>query len=364
MVTLTYDEETQESRDAARMFCYADVQAFMRRLRQAARRAGQESGIRFVVAGEQGDREGRCHWHIILYSEIDLCTLGKVTRWGHHIKDPERFLTRGKNKKRCHWSLWDKGFVTFQRADLKEMRYAAWYVVMDQYTAEKSKGTARQADVINFATGLFRMSKRPAIGESWLVQKMEALDRRNAVLPNLNLQVPGMPGYWQPNGTFRKKLLWHLVALNKRISWSTGAPASQWAALCSNLANSEADRRILDGKVAEAWDHAENAAEWDFEFVSRSKPQSVYARADVRRQCGGPLPCKTCLDALSDSQLAGLGVERIEGGAESIWDYVYLDDGKWLSTRKSKPGSQPHRYCIKRRTEPQKLGHAFPLYRP
>lgn len=365
MITLTYDNESQENRDAAMMFSYTDVQAFMRRLRQAARRAGQTSGIRFVVAGEQGPKTNRCHWHIVLYSQIDLRLLGEVSRFGRVLKDPKKFTTvYGGPKLRCHWTLWGKGFVTFQEANLRAMRYCAWYVVMDQYTAEKSKGTAREAKVLNFATALFRMSKRPAIGEKWLVQKMEALDRRNAVLPNLNLQVPGMPGYWQPNGLFRKKLLWHLVALNQRISWSTGAPAPQWTPLLSNLAHSDADRRILDGTAQEEHDDDDDAGDIGWEIVNRATPVKSDFRTDLRYKCGRGLPCKTCLDALSESQLAGLGVERIEGGSESIWDYVYLDDGKWLSTRKTKPGSQPHRYCVKRRTEPKELGHAFPLFRP
>ncbi|WP_334193561.1 rolling circle replication-associated protein [Pararhodobacter sp.] len=362
-VTLTYDNETEENRDAAGMFCYSDVQDFLRRVRQAARRAGQASGIRFVVAGEQGDRKGRCHWHIVLYSDTDLRLLGKVSRFGRVISDPEQMMTRGKKKKRCHWTLWGKGFVTFQSAALAEMRYVAWYVVMDQYTSEKSKGTARQSTAINFATGLFRMSKRPGIGERWLVQKMEALDRKGAVLPTLNLQVPGMPGYWQPNGTWRKKLLWHLVALNQRVIWSTGAPAPQWAALYSNLAKSDAYRRILDGETqAEQYDDDDESIGW--EIVRRSAPVRVDFRTDLRFKCGRAYPCRSCLDAYQDADLAEFGVERREEGSQ-IWEYYVRDTGEWVGrARGNAPGSQPHRYCIKRRTDPEGLGHAFPLFRP
>jgi len=363
ILALTYANDTQAQRDAAAMFCYADVQAFMRRLRQAARRAGQSAGIRFIVAGEQGDRNGRCHWHMILYSDVDIRTLGEFSICGRQVTDPNRMMTLPNNEVRLDWTIWGQGFVTLQEPDERGMAYVLSYCLKDQFTVEKSRGTARQANVENFATGLFRMSKRPAIGEKFLVQKMEALDRKGAVLPNLNIKVPGLSGYWQPHGSFRKKLLYHLVALNKRIEWATGAPAPQWSSLLANLAHSPADRSILDGKPdAEQYEAPED---WDRDFINRARSAKEYARLDVRERCGYALPCRACLDGLDQAQLAGLGLYRVQGDEEHIFNYRHLfalrdpDSGGT-----SRPGSQPHRYCVRRRTDPDRLRLAFPTWRP
>lgn len=80
----------------------------------------------------------------------------------------------------------------------------------------------RVAKSENFATGLFRMSRRPARGERWLIRKMENLDAIGSVLPSLNIKIPDMTGYWQPGGAFGNKVLWHLVVLNKRYVWTHG----------------------------------------------------------------------------------------------------------------------------------------------
>ena len=273
-ITLTYSDETQESRDGARMFRYADIRAFLARLRSAARRqAGRVSTIRFICAGEQGDRLGRCHWHIILYSEVDLTTLGEFRLRGNYCAGRKDIITSGKQVRRLNWTLWRFGFVAVQEPDQSAMNYVLSYCLKDQFTEEKTHGTMREAKAENFATGLFRMSKRPAIGENFLMRKMESLLEKNAVLPSLNIKVPGFHGYWQPSGTFRKKLLWCLVALNKRILWATGANAPQWPSLLASCSQNETETGVLNGKTASFYTvpgsllwKAENSGDsWGFE---------------------------------------------------------------------------------------------------
>ena len=189
-VSLTYDDNAPGGYDAARFFAYGDVRAFVQRVTAALRRINKSLAVRFICAGEQGDRYGRCHWHLVLYSDYDLRQLGTVRfcsadlpcyqdgkrlRWGDVITDPEAMMTVGKDKRRLHWSLWavDKqplGFVSFGSADEAGISYVLSYCLKDQFTYERSQGTAREAKSENFATGLFRMSKRPAIGEAWLMQ--------------------------------------------------------------------------------------------------------------------------------------------------------------------------------------------------
>lgn len=157
-LALTYSDRTEKGRDGARMFAYADVRDFLKRLRSAAHyavekeneRRIEEAGhvfvetlpapvVRFLCAGEQGSRNGRCHWHLILFSNLDLLTLGEITLRGRKLTDRADIMTVGKRKRRCHWSLWadDKtplGFVTFQEPDQGGMSYVLSYCLKDQFT--------------------------------------------------------------------------------------------------------------------------------------------------------------------------------------------------------------------------------------
>lgn len=293
-VALTYSDATPEGRDGARMFQYSDVRAFLKRLRQAmvrhieANSLNVEPTVRFLCAGEQGDRNGRCHWHMIIYSSVDLTRLGIVEGFPKHSVGPRKkavltergdMLTLGKDERRLNWSLWPLGFVTFQEPDEGGMKYVLSYCLKDQFIGAKAKDTMREAKQENFATGLFRMSKRPAIGENWLLRKMEELDAKGAVLPALQLRIPDFGGYWVPSGLFREKLLWGLVAINKRHFWSTGRNAPQWAALLASCSENETDLEILNGNAKKKADPDYQDPEARAEFDSRWKRDEQQATA-------------------------------------------------------------------------------------
>lgn len=345
-VALTYGEDTREQRDAARMFCYADVRAFMARLRDTLRRKKLSGSVRFLCAGEQGDRYGRCHWHLILYSDADLTQIGEFTHYGRAVTDRAQMMTIGKRKRRLHWSLWGNGFVTLQEPDEGGMAYVLSYCLKDQFTEEKSHGTMREAKAENFATGLFRMSKRPAIGEDFLMRKMEALEATASVLPSLQIKIPDMSGYWHPNGTFREKLLWCLVALNRRTVWATGADAPQWAALVASCRDNSKDMEILCGKEIEQEDDAESD---EAIFARRAREMAGnQRRGEIARRCGSVLPCRDCLHELSDDQLTGIGVQRLWPEDGSEWQYDALPGFGHLAERRKESLGHINPYCQQR----------------
>ena len=352
-VALTYNNDTQENRDAAAMFNYGDVRAFLKRLLRASTYKKPGSRVRFICAGEQGDRYGRCHWHLILYSDLDLTQLGTVQLRGETITDRNDMFTVGKQKRRLDWSLWGKGFVTFQEPDQGGMAYVLSYCLKDQFTQQKSEGTMREAKSENFATGLFRMSKRPSIGESWLMRKLEGLDASGSVLPSLQIKIPDMSGYWHPNGVFREKLLWGLVALNQRIVWATGANAPQWAALLASCKDNPSDLEILNVTQKEPDDETLDAR------IARTQREAAgeAITRETARRCGGQLPCTQCLAGLSDADLESLGVAatfndwgdptfEATSGFESVTD------------RQATSGGGINPFCQNRGSAPQR--RAFP----
>jgi len=264
-VTLTYNTATEENRDARRMFQYTDVSAFLKRLRRAASYLAEKHKwnvvpyVRFICAGEQGERgENHCHWHLVLYSNFDIRGIGEFQgivdgkkRVVIYPADAEHMMTVRRRKRRLDWSVWGRGFVTIQEADLAGMHYVLSYCLKDQFAAENAVGTLREAKSEAFATGLFRMSKRPAIGEEYLVRKMEGLLAKGAVLPNLMIPVPDVDYKWWPTGPLREKCLWHLSAINRRIRWATGRDAPQWSSLLASVSENEKELEILDGQETE-----------------------------------------------------------------------------------------------------------------
>lgn len=322
-VTLTYSDDTQASRDAAAMFCYADVADFLKRLRSAARYEAKKGKwnfapvVRFLCAGEQGSRNGRCHWHLILYTNFDLARLGQFRLRGKLVSHRRDMITVGKRKRRLNWSLWDKGFMTLQEPDQSAMNYVLSYCLKDQFTEEKSRDTMRHAQAENFATGLFRMSKRPAIGENFLMRKMESLLEKGACLPALKISIPDFKGYWQPSGSFRKKLLWCLVALNKRILWTTGAPAPQWSSLIASCSENQSDLEVLLGPQEEKPDYAEIARKLGRRLESYAL--GAEARAFEARPCS----CRNCLDGLDDNQLETRDLYRVRFAGKATAEYFH-----------------------------------------
>lgn len=349
VIALTYSDETEIGRQGARMFAYADVRAFFARLRAAARRYAEAERlnevpvIRFLCAGEQGDRNGRCHWHMIVYSNVDLMKLGTFEgRFGRVTKRAD-MMTVGKRKRRLNWSLWPYGFVTLQEPDQGGMNYVLSYCLKDQFTGEKSEGTMREAKSERFATGLFRMSKRPAIGEAWLYSKMEALDAKGAVLPAVELRIPDFHGYYVPSGSFREKTLWALVALNRRVVWATGAPAPQWPSLLASCRENEADLEILNGPQT---DEEEDPLEVEF-GRRRSQAAGESARRDFARRCGSAVACDWCLGFLTEAALAERGIERFEDEAGG-WQYRSAPGRASLAERRAERGSGINPDCRER----------------
>lgn len=350
-LAFTYDDSTEANRDAARMFQYDDMRAFFHRLRRAIRYKFPEAApeVRFLVAGEQGDRNKRCHWHAIIYSGVDLCSLGtfetvkRGQRKRSKVTERQQMLSAGKRKIRLNWSLWGKGYVTLQEPDQGAMNYVLSYVLKDQFTEEKSRDTMREAKSENFATGIFRMSKRPAIGEAFLYGKLAALDAANQCLPSLNLKVPGFHGYYHPSGSFREKMLWALVALNQRAIWTTGAPAPQWSSLLASCSDNQSDLEVLLGPQENPQDLVALASE----LATKQRDHAGQAaRRDFARTCGAELPCEACLGALSDATLSTLGVERLYDNRAIF--YVPAQGFEPVETRQSRFAGRSNPHCQKR----------------
>lgn len=312
-ITLTYNDETQSSRDGSKFFRYSDIQLFLKKLREAAfERWNVRGAVRFISAGEIGSKgDQRCHWHIVLYSQVELLDLGifKNPFSGKLITTYDEKITTTKRKKRLAWSMWPQGFITVQVPDQQGIAYALIYALKDQFNLKNSKGTMRQTRSENYAAGHFRMSKAPPIGGAWLDQKIDRLYQTLSVLPNLHLNVPSYSGYWYPSRVLRDKLLRAMVSINDLSIQQLGRSAPQWKTLLSTIDPESKDYEVLtNGEEREEQETDDAEFKRRFELRSKEYDQSRSNR-DTRKRCGGISPCAACLRSLSDEQFDAVSKE-------------------------------------------------------
>lgn len=148
-VTLTYGASLQygSAVDApgAQVFRYSDVQAWIRKFRDAG------FPCRFVVASEMGARKGRIHHHAILFWQDAIPTLGDgrpMPDGVYQDSDPWWVDADGNSRGRTQWDP-----VT-----PKAIRYVAKYIL-------KPDGVG--------AASMFRMSKKPAIGARYFMERAD-----------------------------------------------------------------------------------------------------------------------------------------------------------------------------------------------
>lgn len=351
-ITLTYGNETQDQRDGAAMFRYYDIQNLLKVLRRRIHyRTGQVDALRYVCAGEQGDRNGRCHWHIIIFSDHDLLEVGTFKGRFGPVTDRAKIIS-GAKPKRYTWDCWPHGFVVVQEPDQGGISYAVTYALKDQFTAEKSKGTARETKVETFATGMFRMSKTPPIGWNFVQAELQRMKEGGYVLPFPRLQIPDFRAdYWSPKATLRHYLLEGMRDINREHREREGVNLPQWRALLAACSENDNDMEILlHGEEIETEDETSIERELNLrarEFAERQRIGRVLTR------CGSSLPCTSCLRGFGRTTLDALGVEpyQTEGGQQAFRNIGdQTGHALWEAQRDRKGAGKPHPRCGLRNT--------------
>lgn len=322
-ITLTYANESRSDREGAKIFRYNDdIRPFLNNLRRQIKYyTGKTGDLRFLVAGENGSKKGRVHWHIILLSDSDLSEFGKWTTL-QGKKAPFAYDTN------LLWSLWPHGLVHVQQPDQGGITYVLKYIMKDQYSLANSKGTMRESTSEVFASSYFRMSKSPPIGAKWLYREM-LWYRENLALPtNLNFKVDGYSGYWHPKGDLRAWMLRELYEISEDIYESTGRKPPQLSALLGTVVAQEKDWQVLA---------------YGEEFKETIEEDSGYTtspRSEIRRKCGGILPCERCQGKLTK-----------EGKALF---QTWLEDELKIATSDKNTEPRPHPFCQSRGTRKNK----------
>lgn len=300
-INLTYNSETQHNIDGSKVFQYGDVSAFLKNLRRQIKYWYKKDGeVRFLCCGENGSKKGRVHWHLIIFTNVDLTSLGKF----RCFKTKEK-LGHNQNllERRLHWSLWKHGLVYLQQANQEGISYCLKYAFKDQFNVVKSQGTAREHKSEVYSSSYFRMSKSPPIGVPWLEQKLARLRAKRSVVTNLKLPVDGYSGYWWPKGNIRDQLIDGLREINEDTIKATGRPCPQWRTLVNSLVALEKDQERLENGTEKEFDEdfKDGTFERQISLASREL-EDMEGRRRIRQNCGGAYPCNKCQRAFTERQ--------------------------------------------------------------
>lgn len=131
-VTLTYgrDEYGDADHINAAVLTYSDAQKYFKRLRKTVGK------FKYFVVGEYGEKKGRAHWHVILFTNKEI---------------PD--IKTGVNFMETHW---DHGWTYIEKFHPQQAYYCCKYVFKDYKDDLK--------------TALHNMSKKPPLGHEYFQQ--------------------------------------------------------------------------------------------------------------------------------------------------------------------------------------------------
>ena len=152
-LTLTYNDQNLPYNNSLNL---ADFQRFMKRLRKHY----SPRTIRFFHCGEYGDKNGRPHYHAIVFN-LDFDDKEQFKKEREHITYTSETLDE----------IWGLGFSTIGACTFETAAYCARYVM------KKISGDVAQQhyEWINPETGVIydrqpeyaTMSRRPGLGQGW-----------------------------------------------------------------------------------------------------------------------------------------------------------------------------------------------------
>lgn len=150
--TFTYSDEHLPLHGSLK---YSDIQSCFNRLRSS------HGPFRYFVAGEYGDKFGRCHWHALMFGlRLDDLEVLKTSKGQPIYRSPR--LEKA----------WGKGHVFVGTVTTQSARYCASYTVKKITGARAedhySRVVGETGEIIRLQPEMARMSRRPGLGADWL----------------------------------------------------------------------------------------------------------------------------------------------------------------------------------------------------
>lgn len=345
-ITMTYSNLPNGSKPiGATVFCYPDIQRFLKHIRSAYKRFYKQTGeIRYIACGEQGSKGSqRVHWHVILFTDRDI---RPVIKWVDFETQKPVAPMNVVTDRNYNTDAWPHGHILLQKPDKKGIRYALKYALKGQVGVAKSLGTNRLPKAEVWAASFFRMSKKPPIGMRFLEKLVADAKAGNYIYPSIKIAVPLSDGFWFLNGLFALYWVTQMQKINEAFRSEHGYNLHTWDALLTEVENYESERDLTE--LTEVLRYGETLEERPVdseagtpeggegryslakiladEYIARlsaglSDNQKNYNNAarfsGVVRSCGGFLPCKGCQRGLVSDEKNAL--KRAYAATLSEW---------------------------------------------
>lgn len=168
--------------DGAARIMYSHFQRFVKRLRRAG------FLCRYIVAGENGPKKGRSHFHAILF-------------WTRRVPEVPYHATGENGQRRCWndpwWTPYHGGHTQWAKVEASTCRYIAKYATKDSNSGERRS--------------VVRRSTRPMLGyayfDEWarrhVLQQLAPRDRYFTVPGSVDKQTGKLWKYWMTDAAAR-----------------------------------------------------------------------------------------------------------------------------------------------------------------
>lgn len=182
-VTLTYDDKFLKSYNLVP----PDLSDFIKKLRVNLSRKYNYNGLRYYGVGEYGSNYARPHFHIILFSDIDL-------------SDDFKYYSKNEFGDIIYTSdyisnIWKKGFITIGDVSPSSCAYVARYSEKKQLLTPKEKEDLRAKGIV---PEFSRMSRRPGIASEFLDMAIDKFLNNEKMV--ISKGVSDMPYYFIKKG--------------------------------------------------------------------------------------------------------------------------------------------------------------------
>lgn len=182
-LTLTYDDEFLLSQNLNPN----DFSNFMKKLRVKLERDFNYTGLRFYGVGEYGSQFARPHFHIILFSDVDLSSdfkYYKKNEFGDIVYISDYIA-----------NIWKKGFITIGNVSPASCAYVARYCEKKQLLTPLQKENLRAKGIV---PEFSRMSRRPGIASEFLDLALDKFLNKEKLV--ISKGVCDMPYYFLKKG--------------------------------------------------------------------------------------------------------------------------------------------------------------------
>lgn len=174
-VTLTYDDVHLPEGGS---LCVRDIQLFMKKLR-FLKKSTKDNPIRFFCGGEYGERNGRPHYHLLLFN----CWFDDLRRVGI-FNDPNSSPLYSSE---TLTNLWGMGHVSIGEVTFESAVYCAKYA-MKKINGDRAKDHYEIIDEDGVVTDIrpefALMSRRPGIGKMYYDKYGQELRCHDSLIVN------------------------------------------------------------------------------------------------------------------------------------------------------------------------------------